>query len=86
MKRCWQSALKQNYDRPLVQFRLAQKHRFCSSSEKNKTNQEPPEQLRLEQVFNEAEVIADEVPQKEATGEEITVKAHKRKKYVTNLR
>lgn len=77
--------LSQDYQKLLDQFRLAQKHRFCSSSEKNKANQEPPEQLRLEQVFNEAEVIADEIPQKEATDEEITVKANKRKKYVTNL-
>ena len=77
--------LSQNYQKLLDQFRLAQKHRFCSSSEKNKTNQEPPEQLRLEQVFNEAEAIADELPQKEATGKEITVQAHKRKQYVTNL-
>ena len=77
--------LNQRYQKLLDQFRLAQKHRFGSSSEKNKTNQVPPEQLPFEQIFNEAEVNADWEPKKEATGEEITVKAHKRKKYVTNL-
>ena len=76
--------LKQNYMKLLDQFRLAQKHRFGASSEKNKSHKEPEEQLRFEEIFNEAEAILD-APDKKETGGEVTVKAHKRKKYVTNL-
>ena len=77
--------LSRNYQKLLDQFRIAQKHRFGTSSEKGRTNTAPEEQLKFDLVFNEAEKIADEAPKKEATGEEIPVKAHKRKKYVTNL-
>ena len=66
------------------EFNLAQKHRFGTSSEKNKVNISEETVYQLGFVFNESEAYADAVIRKEAAGE-TTVKEHKRKKYVTNL-
>ena len=69
----------------LEEFNLAQKHRFGTSSEKNKVNNISQETIyQLGFVFNESEAYADAVIRREAAGE-TTVKEHKRKKYVTNL-
>lgn len=68
----------------LEEFNLAQKHRFGTSSEKNKVNISEETVYQLGFVFNESEAYADAVIRREAAGE-TTVKEHKRKKYVTNL-
>ena len=69
----------------LEEFNLAQKHRFGTSSEKNKVNNISQETIyQLGFVFNESEAYSDAVIRREAAGE-TTVKEHKRKKYVTNL-
>ena len=66
------------------EFNLSQKHRFGTSSEKNKVNISEETVYQLGFVFNESEAYADAVIRKEAAGE-TTVKEHKRRKYVTNL-
>lgn len=68
----------------LEEFHLAQKHRFGTSSEKNKVNISEETVYQLGFMFNESEAYADAVARREAAGE-TTVKEHKRKKYVTNL-
>ena len=68
----------------LEEFNLAQKHRFGTSSEKNKVNISEETVYQLGFVFNESEAYADAVIRREQVGE-TTVKEHKRKKYVTNL-
>ena len=76
--------LTQQVEYLLEQFRLAQKHRFGTSSEQNKVVVSEETVYQLGFVFNESEAYADAVIRKEAVGE-TTVKEHKRKKYVTNL-
>ena len=68
----------------LEEFHLAQKHRFGTSSEKNKVNISEETIYQLGFVFNEPEAYVDAVIRREAAGE-ISVKEHTRKKYVTNL-
>lgn len=74
--------LSQQVQYLLEEFRLAQKNRFGTSSEKNKASEEAVEQLAF--VFNEVEAYAETAVKKEAAGE-TTVREHTRKKYVTNL-
>ena len=76
--------LTQQIEYLLEEFRLAQKHRFGTSSEKNKVNISEETIYQLGFVFNESEAYADAVIRKELSGE-TTIKEHKRKKYVTNL-
>ncbi len=76
--------LTQQIEYLLEEFRLAQKHRFGTSSEKNKVNISEETVYQLGFVFNESEAYADAVVRRELAGE-TTVKEHKRKKYVTNL-
>ena len=76
--------LTQQVEYLLQEFRLAQKHRFGTSSEQNKVVVSEETVYQLGFVFNESEAYADAVIRKEAAGE-TTVKEHKRKKYVTNL-
>ena len=76
--------LTQQVEYLLQEFRLAQKHRFGTSSEQNKVVVSEETVYQLGFVFNESEAYADAVTRKEAVGE-TTVKEHKRKKYVTNL-
>ena len=76
--------LNQQIQYLLEEFHLAQKHRFGTSSEKNKVNISEETIYQLGFVFNESEAYADAVIRREAAGE-TTVKEHKRKKYVTNL-
>lgn len=76
--------LNQQIQYLLEEFHLAQKHRFGTSSEKNKVNISEETIYQLGFVFNESEAYADAVIRREAAGE-TTVKEHKRKKYVTDL-
>ncbi len=76
--------LTQKIEYLLEEFHLSQKHRFGTSSEKNKVNISEETVYQLGFVFNESEAYADAVIRREAAGE-TTVKEHKRKKYVTNL-
>ena len=76
--------LNQQIEYLLEEFHLAQKHRFGTSSEKNKVNISEETIYQLGFVFNESEAYADAVIRRESAGE-ITVKEYKRKKYVTNL-
>lgn len=76
--------LNQQIQYLLEEFHLAQKHRFGTSSEKNKVNISEETIYQLGFVFNETESYADAVIRREAAGE-TTVKEHKRKKYVTDL-
>ena len=76
--------LTQKIEYLLEEFHLSQKHRFGTSSEKNKVNISEETIYQLGFVFNESEAYADAVIRRELAGE-TTVKEHKRKKYVTNL-
>ena len=76
--------LTQKIEYLLEEFHLCQKHRFGTSSEKNKVNISEETIYQLGFAFNESEAYADAVIRREAAGE-TTVKEHKRKKYVTNL-
>lgn len=76
--------LTQKIEYLLEEFHLSQKHRFGTSSEKNKVNISEETIYQLGFVFNESEAYADAVIRRELAGES-TVKEHKRKKYVTNL-
>ena len=53
----------------LEEFNLAQKHRFGTSSEKNKVNISQETIYQLGFVFNESEAYSDAVIRREAAGE-----------------